>query len=272
MNELIHFHVFSPDRSLFKSSRNDKAETFLVYCSNKDNCSLHPKGLCVQRNSFGCSCPYGKNGGSTGYTKRAGRYYSWIRDQKERHKDVGSLSSPPNKIAFIGDYIYLPYSFMNMNEKIPFLSSGGGFRTGSDFMLMSDFVKKETIESILAFRPMAMMGGEIKDYQKKHIPLFKLHLKEVMPDIYDELIGEEIDISANVGRRAFVSSLKNGVEIKSTDGLFVVNDGWLETKKGKLILPFVKSEIIEIRLKPKPSETIEITDISQIDENTKYKD
>jgi hypothetical protein len=161
---------------------------------------------------------------------------------------------------------------MNMNEKVPFLSSGGGFRTGSDFMLMSDFKKKEVIDSILAFRPQAMMGGEITDYQKKHIPLFKIHLKELMPAVYEEFIGGEIDLSDNIGRSAFISSLKDGVELESTDGLFVVNNGWLETKKGKLILPTFKSDVIEIRLKPKPDATVKIKDIDQIDKDTRYKD
>jgi len=54
------------------------------------------------------------------------------------------------------------------------------------------------------------MGGVITDYQNKIVPLFLAHLKEVMPDKYEELGKENQELIKEVnyvGRKALLKTI-----------------------------------------------------------------
>jgi hypothetical protein len=160
------------------------------------------------------ACPYGRIRSETGYTKRARAFSPWIRERQEKYKGIRRLDYPPCKMAIIGDYIYLPYAHMDMNEALPFLSHGGAFRVGCSFLPLEHW-NVDTVISLLDFYPRAMMGGVISAYQKESVPKFLLHLREVMPDTWEQLIHlrPELDVIPNhIGRKAYLRTLAHPIK------------------------------------------------------------
>ncbi len=138
-----------------------------------------------------------------------------MNDKKSENPDVPSLSSPSiDKMAFIGDYIFLPYSFMNMNEDVPFSSHSSFLTSGSLFLPRSAWTI-ETVLKIIELKPHAFMGGEILDYQKTVVPKFLSHLREADERLWGELVKTrpEMDVEPNyVGRKALLSTLNFPIE------------------------------------------------------------
>lgn len=273
--ELIHCYIFNPATHLFKQPANTKAECRLLFCNNKSNCAVHARGECIMIGGlFGGSCPYGSRRTDIGPTRRARSFSTWIRTKQAFYKETPFLDNPTTKLAIIGDYVYLPYSFMSMNKNVPFVSHSSFMSQGIPLVPLGDFKTKEIIDSILSFRPQALMGGEIKDYQKDSVPKFKMHLLECVPEIYEEFIGEPVKDISYVGRKAYISSLKDGVTIQAErgNGDYLIKDGWLVSTNAKIFLSFVRYDEVELRLKPKLDQVVTITDNTQVDADTKFKD
>lgn len=182
--EVIHAHIFDPKNSLFKWDKNDKAEAYVVKCEMSDKCELFKIGQCIRRKPLGGRCVYGKHANEVGYTSRAQKYYQWINDKKEKYKDAPSLAYPSDRFARVGDYIWVPYAHANFdNGSIPFLEKGMVFSSGLDFIHKDDW-NLDTVLALLDHRPHAMMGGEIRDYQNKIVPLMLFHLKSFDSDLF----------------------------------------------------------------------------------------
>lgn len=281
----IHFHLYDPTaHSLFKTKANDKAESHSIHCSNSENCALFARGECVLRELFVSAngCAYGSLSISMGPTKRAKGFSKWVAEQRKKYEGVGELSWPTKRMAIVGDNVFLPYAHMNMNHSVPFLKHHMFFSNGSHFMPLRSFTL-DVVLNMLDFRPKAMMGGEITEYQKTEIPTFLTHLKEEMPDMYAMVIKARPDkegvMRSNIGRKAYIHSLRPGVVVtkyhneKSLrtqhwkwDGEYLISDD------AGLSFAIVAFDECVIRLKPKQGETVEIVSDDQVDEATRYKD
>lgn len=279
--ELIHFHVFDPSRpTLFKQSKNEKAEAFFVYCENKDNCGLYKRGECIRRNSFKWKCVYGRNEQHEGFSRRSNNFRKWISDIKEKYKDTGTLKQTTEKMVEIGDYIYLPYSRVNWDESIPFVECGGVWRDGLPFILKNNFTV-ENIEKMIKYRPYAMMGGEITDYQQKTIPIFLQHLSELFPEIFKELT-EKSEVARNkiaqyspVGRTAFLKTTNPNFYVKDkgrSDAWFWDGEKLTCNYLNGLFNPVKDFESTLVTVIPNDKTKIVITDAQQVNSNTIFFD
>jgi len=273
----IHASVRNPARSLFKQFRNEKAESEVVYCSASERCGLYARGECCLLGSYLLSynCPYGRISRQFGYTKRARRYGAWIKEQQDKHKDVlDKLRRHQNKMTTIGDYVFLPYAHLDMNESLPLLAHGGFMRSGQPFLLETNFTV-DTILRIIDFRPQAMMGGEITKYQKDIVPTFLIHLSEEFPKLYGEVIQKRPDLDSkrsNVGRKAFANTIKVGAVIKHKYGTYTWDGTFFLSSDIYVSFPFVEYAEIEAKLKPKDTACVTITSDDQVCETTKFKD
>lgn len=120
--KVINVIVTHPHDSLFKATKNCIAECRIISCSNSLKCDLFKQNTCMLLNFMGNGCPYGKIGRRRGYSKRARKYRSWISEMETKYADsLRKLKSCSNKIALVGDYVYLPYAHMTLNDGIPFL-------------------------------------------------------------------------------------------------------------------------------------------------------
>lgn len=215
--KIVHANVYDPSTSIFKVSKSTPAEYQIIECS-LEQCPLRDAGTCAVRGGIFCGkCPYGWMRTVTGPTRRAASFGTFIRGARERFKGVPFLKAPPNRLAFVGDYAYLPYTHMSMCMDVPFLAHGGAFRTDIPFIHKDDW----TIENVLKlvrFRPEALLGGEITDYQRKMVPLFVQHIRELDPPMFAKL-AEEIpsyDVAPNyVGRSAYLNTLRHGISINA---------------------------------------------------------
>ncbi len=205
--------VFDPTSSIFKSARNKRAECATIWCKLA-KCPLLELNTCMWAPIINWTkCPYGRTTVETGPTKRAQSFYVWVRDQKQKYQDVGIVKYPAKKMAFIGEYIYLPYSFMCMNEAVPFLQKEIAFGNGI-CLIPQESWNLDIVLKILDFHPRSLMGGIITDYQKKEIPLFLLHLRETDPAMWSELIiaRPKLDITPNhIGRKALIKTLNHPI-------------------------------------------------------------
>src|SRR5690606_539972 len=212
----ISVSISDPANSLVKNLRNDTARCRIVSCKNIDNCSLYKNGQCTMCSTFIEKCPYGLIRTQEGFTRRSKKYSEWISEKKKEFEGIPVLKSPSKVMCEIGDYIYLPYAHMNMNEKVPFLDHSHFFCSGSHFM-KKEYFTIDVILNIIYFKPMAMTVGEIESYQKEIVPKFIEHLSEVFPVLYKELAEKDVRSSlivknkTYVGRKAVLQSLSPNV-------------------------------------------------------------
>jgi len=281
MNEykIINAVVTDPAQSIFKDNRNDAAKVVTIECNNSDNCELYKRGECVfQHILLAERCPYGVKKSETGFTKRASKYRSWISEKEAQYNQYGNkIKSYSHVIAEVGDYIFLPYSHVEMNKFIPFKRHANIITNGSLFLDKEHFTLANVV-SMLMFRPQAMMGGEITSYQKEVVPLIALHISEKYPDLWWKVCVQyptAKDILAKstyVGREAFIYTLRAGLTF------IIAKDTWewdgkeLVSRNAYVNNPTgLKCEYKEARIKPTQDAVIKITDNIQVDTTTKFK-
>lgn len=289
--KVVSLHIFDPSRTIFKQVSNDKAYAEAIFCSNSESCELFAAGTCTMRGVFIDKCKYGRIEKHEGFTKRARKFHDWISEQKKKYDpngDIGRLEVPIEKMAIVGDWIYLPYSHMNMNEIVPFESHSKFFVSGTKFILRSQFTL-ETIKKIVTFRPQAMVARrEIKSYQEEEVPKFLSHLNEKFPDLYEEFFETYPELKEDykpdkisyVGRKAYLLTLKSGFTYCINHEKYPVEWHWdgeyLKTKSkdaysstwGKI----KDYDDLEVKVKPNDDTVIEVQSDDWINENTKFKD
>ncbi|NIV33129.1 MAG: hypothetical protein GWN58_27875 [Anaerolineae bacterium] len=206
-----------------KGSNRDRSHMTSYCCELEDpetNCPFYSNGhQCIEYGSFlSYGCVYGRRSRTTGHTKRAYKSYG---PQMKRWKELqaecpGTRRVRHPHIAIVGDYIWLgayphidmcevmwspgssfydnpppktryPNDYTGRRIPMPFLAYGGAFRLGKPWMKTQDFTPKVAV-CLARFRPQAMMGGEITDYQKKHVPRFLFHLRTYMPEIWARIL------------------------------------------------------------------------------------
>lgn len=282
MNEIIHVHIYEPHKpNLFgKASANERSQLHIYTCENKDQCDAFKRGQCINvGNVFGSRCPIGRVNKSSGYTRRAQKYHSQIREWKDRYKDqYRALDSAPKRITKVPGGWMLPYSHMDMNKAVPFKSHSAAFISGCAFLSDDDF-NKEVFEKILAFRPMALMGGEIKDYQKTVVPKFLHDFQVNYPAEFSELASENDSAKSLlndlnfIGRKAYLNTVKPGSEVKLGTKIWLWDGQTIsKTNRGFMVFEPCEWEECYAEFKPSDKATVEITSNEQVCENTLFAD
>jgi uncharacterized protein (UPF0333 family) len=173
-------------------------------------------------------------------------------------------------MGVIGDYSWLPYSFMDMNKDVKFVSKC--------FLHKDDF-NIETIASIVSFIPRTLFDNrEIGDYQKESVPMFIKHWCElgICKDLYDKFAetdsrAKDIINASNVGRSAILQTLTPNIgvfkdgkkETWSWDGTYLTSSNCDSN-----VFMIVKAS--EIRIKPRENSVVVITDDRQVNKDTKF--
>lgn len=260
--------------------KKDRAECELIKCSHSDKCDLYKKGQCSFVSTMGWErCPYGTVQREQGFTAKSGKYQTWINSKEEEYSDVlRKLKGHSQYIAKVGDYVFLPYSFITLNESVPFLKHSSAFVKGLPFLHKDQFTMK-VVKNICEFKPQALMGGEIKDYQKKSVPLFLKHLSESMPGFFSQLILEYpraakvVESFSNIGRKALIKTLTPnvGIFIESGKYKWTWNGTYLISKDyNSFLLPI--NDVIEHRIEPSDRSAIKVTDEGQVNSSTVFLD
>lgn len=281
-SKLIAATVYDPRQpSIFgKGKKSERAEYKQIFCSC-DSCPLRAKRQCIQISLFRTHCPYGEFRTETGPTQRAASYYGWVKDREKLAKQLGWMTFATNKLAFIGDFVYVPYSHADMRRDVPFTRHSAVFVSGTPFLKREDW----TIENVLKlidFHPQAMMGGEILSYQREEVPKLLTHLREVDPAMWEQLIARrpEFDTEPNhVGRKALLRTLAYPITIPPYDKRYPVAWHWdgefatttdrngYEKTWGR-----IDPEAVEVKVKPAKNAEVVVADSSWVTNETIFVD
>lgn len=276
----VHSNIFDPTNTFFKQKANERATSRTLLCCQHD-CPLLAQRKCIAVGPFSTRCPYGKWELATGPTKRARSLYSWIEEQRKKHPDVGMLGVATRKMAFIGEYVYLPYSHMDTCKDVPFLAHSAFFVSGTP-LVPKEWWHIGTVEKLIDFRPQSMMGPEITRYQKEVVPEFLQHLREEDPKMWAELVERRPELDKDpdyVGRHALLKTLKPGItwtvnkrnypvkwdwdgETATTSSLHSYNKTWGDLKPGE----------IELSMKPADDASVEVLDNDWVTKETVFVD
>ncbi len=217
--KLVSTSVFNPCNALFKQPRNARAKCTRIWCK-LEVCALRDAGSCSLNGVFGGCCLYGRLSCEVGPTPRARKFSAWIRERQKEREDIPSLGYPVCKLAFIGEWVYLPYAHMDMNKSLEF--------TGK--MLRKEDWTIGTVLQLIDFRPQPLFGyGEIASYQQEGVPLFLMHLREVALEMWARVIASrpELDTQPDyVGRKALVNTLAHPIEWTTKHAEYPVRWRW----------------------------------------------
>src|SRR5574344_1673195 len=163
-------------KSIF-GGKESPLEADEIYCDRADRCSFYADGKCLRCRGFlAPKCKFGSNSVIKGYTSRAAKYYDFKR-KYEKDEFYNKLHYPSELAAVIGDCLYLNLKYTLVRKRTDkdeawekdvngYLISEVGFCGGSAFIPIAD-VTNELLYAIFSYKPCAIMGGIIKDYQSK---------------------------------------------------------------------------------------------------------
>lgn len=204
----------------------------VINCERCAECSLYKEGKCllVTAPFVYYRCPYGKMQEVKGYTSRAAKYREWHKKwiSDETYGKLNSVGSV--YFAEIGDYYFIKPTYFCIrprNEKDNWETSyidkeekqWAAVRLARTYNL---FKKEELtvklLNDLLRYKPHAVMGGEIKDYQEKIVPFIVQDIKKIAPELFANLIKEYPDYENRIpdykNRYAYIRTLKAGIVIK----------------------------------------------------------
>jgi hypothetical protein len=225
MKKLIYAYVREADKD------KKTAERHVYECNCEGECEVLARGQCVHYRIFGSGCPYGEYDVYRTCTPRAKAYRSQLQALQQLPKGQ-YIESPSTCLAKVGDYVYVPYAHADMCQDVPFYRHSHLFLSGIPFIKLADFTP-EVVVKLANFRPGSLMGGEIRDYQEKSVPLFLMHLKLQMRDLFDQacaldpLIAEKLpNFEKFIGTETTLDKIPAGVVDGYTVGKNLIPKHW----------------------------------------------
>lgn len=271
-------------KSLF-GGRESPLEADEIYCDRFEKCTYYKEGKCLCCRSFlSPICQFGKTNKTTGYTSRSKKYYTF-KNKYKSDECYNKLKYPEERVAIMGDTLYINYVFGNVTKYRDNYSGGlcvDGYIVDTTCVHPSVFIPLNEVTNKLLYamfsnKPRAIMGGVISDYQKKIVPDIIQSLKRIAPELYKNFIKEypEFDKEPNyIGKKIFVNSLKpnTSFKVKGEEWLF---DGECVFKPNCYIglnSPWwnENGDMADIKIKVNDKMTIKVEDNSIIDDNTRF--
>lgn len=205
--------------------------------------------------------------------------YARINAEARSHEKYGSLKYPNNMvIARIGDDAFLAIPYVEIVKEQdgalsvtdPLLSSRGVF-------LEAEYLNPDNVKKMCSFRPNAIMGGEIRDYQMRTVPKVLQAVKDLFPELFAEFVSKYPDFEIKpvdyVGRYARLSTCSRSETYKDSvgnvfrlDGDYAVCDSY-----NSAFAPF-QSSGVEIRIRLNDSMHVKITSNGQVAPETVFVD
>lgn len=262
-------------KSIF-GGREEPLNADITYCDRFKECSFYKKGKCFCAGRIGPNCKYGTKEYVKGYTSRAIKYNEFRRKYKE-DECYAKLDEPKSKIGKIGDTFVINMRYLHEKDEGGYEITTNIFSHPLIYIQEKEFTNT-LISLICDGKPRTFFENEIiKDYVEKDVPRFLYELKKEFNEIYEDFINEYPEYEDKemnfVGRKAYIYSLKDGIELEDNKATFVKQGKYLKsiTNYKSYFLPFGAKEA-ELIIKINPKMTFKITDNSQVDDNTEFED
>lgn len=279
--EIINVGLYG-GKSIF-GGRETPLEASIISCDKHNSCSYFQNDTCLAVRSMSGGCKFGSVSDVKGFTSRAQKYHTF-KSKWTSHEQYSKLKSPSRKLGLIDGVVVFPYPYINIKE-----NEEGRIEvmrvSWSSSMSYIDYDKftVDLIYKICTFKPQAMMGGEIVGYQREIVPEFITHLKEVMPDRYEEFIGKYEGFSDkidHVGRKAYLTTVKPSVVYYKSSQYPKFNEEWvwdgehLHYDSGYVSSVNITSdyEVVEFKIKPSSKSIVKISDNNQVNDDTVFLD
>lgn len=260
-------------------------EADIIYCDRALNCTYYQNNKCLRcRSLLSSTCQFGSTGKVKGYTSRAKKYYTF-KSQYENDECYGKLKYPTERVAIMGDTLYINYQFGNVTKYRDDYKGGvciDGYIVDTMCIHSSVFIPLNEVTNKLLYgifsnKPRAIMGGVISDYQDKVVPDIIQSLRRTAPELHKNFIKEypEFDKEPNyIGKKVFVNSLKPNTSFK-IDGKEWVFDGEFVFKSNYdigLKSPWWGEDgcRAEVKIKVNDKMTIKVEDNSIVGDNTRF--
>lgn len=254
-------------KSIF-GGKETPLEAVIISCDKCDKCSFYKNNTCLKIRSLGKICKYGKRDEIQGYTSKAKKYYEF-REKYEKDECYSKLKRPETVIGKIDNEFVLNLPYINYDEgefKDP------GFYNPLIYIDEKNFTN-DLIKKLLDFKPHAMFGGVITDYQDKEVPNFLSDLKTNFKEIYEDFIKEFPEYNTKVsyvGKKAYLGTLNNGsILIDCHKNEWIKEEKEIVCYKWGTWLPF-KGSATETRINITEDMIYTITDDNQVNDNTKF--
>lgn len=216
--KLVSWSYYS-GRGVF-SGKNEKEQVTKVYVLNEEGEKLLAGGNVVCLNSYkGYYDPYFKVEKIKGFTIRAKNYGKLNNEMKKKYPELErKLTNVSSLIMDYVDYVYI--SLPHLDNYVNPLTTDKEIFLNENFIYKEKFTP-EFVRTLVEFRPIALMGGEITSYRKKEVPKFLSELKLTFPELYKEVLAISdvanslVDDITYVGKDAYLYTLNSGdVEVK----------------------------------------------------------
>lgn len=264
-----------------------------IYCDHADACSVYKEGKCLNcanQCAFTASCPVGRVEHAKGYTRRAKKY--WEFKEKATKDEMYSKLSYPNECDFavLGDgslffnlryvKVWKPSAEYIKDYRCTVDENGysvgeKGFNSG--FVVLSrEDATFNLLNRILSYRPQAMFGGQIMEYQEKYVPNILNAMRKLAPELYNGLLEAYPDLSGKkanyIGRYAYTLTIRDGVELRDKQGNKGIKRGnkiYAEDFRNSF-LPFgCRSAVCEFTIDE--NSVVEVLDNDWCDDNTRFR-
>lgn len=269
MNNIINVDLYGD------GSRNARLRAEYVYCNYANECTAYKEGKCFAITAFLQSrCKLGKVSSVDGGLKRSKKFdkvYSEAKNSETYHKLKFPLDlyfAKTNERMYVAiPYIYIK-TFVDGNIKVENPCFGI-----DPCIFESKHITSDNFIKILEFRPRAILGGEIANYQAKIVPMLLFQLRRYMPELYAEIIKKRPEFEkikpSWIGKRAKLAMCNRDVEYKDSNGnVFHFEGEYIVCNDYKsAFLPFGTSNAT-IRIKVADNMFVKITDNKQVLKDT----
>lgn len=216
----------------------------ITYCDAADECPLRANGKCLLATRMGFDiCKHGRIERHKGYTSRA-RKYSQFRERYASDPLYNALDEPTDNVLMftIGDETFVKLGLVGMEyepdggwKEYKGLPTSRGMYVCDPWLghkslwVPTEALDADFFEQVCKFRPQALFGGTIAEFQQKHVPMIVHVLKEVLPDVYAELVDRCSELAErkldHTGRYARALTLKDGLRLTDCHGNVFVKQG-----------------------------------------------
>lgn len=262
--------------------KGQAAAAEMTYCERSDECPLYAKGKCILCKQFMRSetCPYGKVEFTRGYTRRAKKYGEFMRAAKsdDAYEKLGNALQRILVVP-VGDYVYLSLGSVVVRYEPDEKKRGDSFMSRlyngvaiTDALMFVEgcwlpkkLVTPALMKAVCERVPFGF-NGRMDGYQERDVPRIVEELMKNLPDVYEglvEIAPRYKDVKFDyVGRRAFLKTLRDGIEIRTSNGTFVrvgdelVCDGFdggilmtvagMRVKNARVVVPIPDDATVEV--------------------------
>lgn len=269
MSNVINVTMFG-GKPIFGKGRETKKEVVVSSCEFANSCPALKAGRCSAFNPRMYKCKNHKGETVTGYTSKAAKYHSFIREWKD-HEKYEAVENTLKRFEHIGDN-KIRISLPHIDVERALAGGSNGYDVVSSKRIEyfnKEEITAESLKRVMEAYSSPLLGGKLENKEEKEEML--LAIKEVDPKLYSDymkLSGYEINY---VGKNAYLKTIKPNTKLTGDwfwDGTYMKKD-----KRTDVDCFAIKglAKGTQVSFIPEDDALIEIKDVSWIVDTTKFE-